>query len=192
MQLAIISFARKGSTRLPGKNSMKLRGVPLIWYTLRAMNFFYIKCVLRKIECERYLLTDCEECRNYAIKMNMPVIWRDHPKDWDDTRLNMWAHEKIFADNYLLLQPTSPFRDKIKMFQWLLACLKNNVKSAFAVKKIDGNNFKRAGSFFYYSKKMLDKYVLNDSDSIIFQHNDDIDIDTMDDFREAEKRIDEN
>jgi CMP-N-acetylneuraminic acid synthetase len=192
MKLAIICFARKGSTRLPNKNSMKLRGVPLVWYTLRVMNYVYIKLFLQRIECERILLTDCKICEDLAKKMNIKVIWRNHPPEWDDNRLNIWAHNRIKADNYLLLQATSPFRDTVKILEWTKLCLDNNIQSAFAVKKTDKLKFNRAGSFFFYSKKMLKKVELNNDDSLIFQDNNDIDIDTIENIKEAEKRIDEN
>lgn len=192
MKLAIISFARKDSQRLPKKNTMKLRGVPLIWYTMRTMNYLYLKLFTNGIECERYILTDYKECKDMALEKNIPVIWRNHPKEWDDNRLNVWAHEKIKADCYLLLQPTSPFRDDAKILQWVEICLNNNVESAFCVKHIGDNVFTRAGSFFYYtSKLLLEKNELNNSDSMIFQDNIDIDIDTKEDFERAERHIDE-
>jgi CMP-N-acetylneuraminic acid synthetase len=191
LKLAIICFAREGSTRLPKKNAMKLRGIPLIWYTLSAMNYIYIKHHLNGIECQRYLLTDFEDCKKVADNMNIPVIWRDHPKEWDDNRLNKWAHEIIKADNYLLLQPTSPFRNHDKILEWLAICLNNNIESAYAVRKTN-DIYKRAGSFFFYSKEILAKGKLNDENSLIFQDPIDIDIDTIDDFKEAERYLDEH
>jgi CMP-N-acetylneuraminic acid synthetase len=192
MELAIISFARKDSTRLPGKNYKKLRGVPMLWYTLRSMNYIYMKLYNHNIFCERYLLTDWKECEKLAVEMSIPVIWRDHPKEWDDNRLNKWAHEKIKAKKYLLLQPTSPLRDNEKILEWTTKCLEADIKSAFAVKYLGDLIFKRVGSFFFYDEALLNEDKLNDDNSVIFQDNEDIDVDTIENFREVERRIDEN
>jgi CMP-N-acetylneuraminic acid synthetase len=101
MKLAVISFAREGSRRLPKKNTMLFNGKPLIWYTLQVMK--YLKENYTQTELECYVLTDYKECQEICEKEGIKVIWRDHPKEWDDIRLNQWAHEKINADAYLLL-----------------------------------------------------------------------------------------
>ena len=103
MKIAIISFARKGSKRLRQKNMKSLNGKPLMQYTLDHMQY------LNKIGYKSYVLTDWEELELLCVKNYIKVIWRDHPKEWDDIRLNIWAHKRIDADAYVLLQPTSPF-----------------------------------------------------------------------------------
>ncbi|GAH24323.1 unnamed protein product, partial [marine sediment metagenome] len=69
--------------------------------------------------------------------------------------LNQWAHEKINADAYLLLQITSPYREKKEILNWLRICVRNKIQSAFAVIPKGNLTFKRSGSFFYYTKEQL-------------------------------------
>ena len=102
MKMVVICFARKGSQRLKNKNMKLLNGKPMIWYTLQAMRQIYKTL---KIGC--YVLTDDKECLKLCKKNNIATIWRDHPEEWDDIRLNKWAHQKIKADGYILLQATS-------------------------------------------------------------------------------------
>ena len=70
MKLAIISFAREGSKRLPKKNTMLLNGKPLIWYTLQTMkHLLWLRdiCIASEnMEC--YVLTDSKECEKICKK----------------------------------------------------------------------------------------------------------------------------
>lgn len=196
MKLAIISFAREGSKRLPGKNTMLLNGKPLIWYTLQIMKYLEVRegyfTKLKEYNiCEYYVLADYKECKKICKKEKIKVIWRDHPKEWDDNRLNQWAHDKIQADAYLLLQPTSPFRKNYLILEWLRLCIRNYIQSAYAIKQID-KTFIRAGSFFYYTKEQLATGKLNDENSLVFIDNNDIDIDTIEDFKKAEEYAKQN
>lgn len=191
MKLAIISFARKGSKRLPGKNTMLLNGKPLIWYTLQTMRFLSYNPLLPTIE--RYVLTDYKECQDVCKHEGIKTIWRDHPKEWDDIRINQWAHEKIEADEYLLLQPTSPFRNNIKISNWLfISHIGLDIESAYAIKQIEKDKYIRAGSFFYYTKEQLATGKLNNDNSFIFLDNNDIDVDTIEDFKKAEEYAKQN
>lgn len=196
MKLAIISFAREDSKRLPKKNTMLLNGKPLIWYTLQTMKYlekqkewYYL---IDRSFLDYYVLTDYKECQDICEKESIKIIWRDHPKEWDDIRLNQWAHEKINADVYLLLQLTSPFRDNKKIDEWFYFCINNEkIKSSFSVTKINDLIFKRNGLFFYYTKEQLETGKLNDENSLIFQGFD-IDINTIDDFKRAEEYANKN
>ena len=178
--LAIISFARKDSKRLPGKNMKILNKKPLIDYTLKTMK--YLK---QNIDCKTVVLTDMLECKDYCEENDINVIWRDHPKSWDDTRLNKWAHEKIKADKYLLLQPTNPLRDNRKILQWLEFCMRSNVKSAFSVYKKNRLNYEMNGNYFYYHYTQLKEPDLVDENSLVLIDKYKLDINTKEDFEKA-------
>lgn len=172
MKLAIICFARQGSTRFPEKNMAILHGKPLIEYTLEAMKDLH---ALTEIPC--HVLTDFEDIVGLCLDYRVNMIWRDHPKEWDDIRLNEWAHEKIRADAYILLQPTSPIRDVYKIVNWINICLESNVKSAFSVYKNDRKNYVMNGGFFYYRKDQIVTGFLNDENSLLFIDKYNVDID---------------
>ena len=189
MRVALISFARQGSTRLPEKNTKLLNGKPLIQYTLECMKYVQKEMSgFLRIGC--YVLTDYEECKQIAENHKVKVIMRPkYTKEWDDLRLNVWADSVINADAYVLLQPTNPFRNFNKICDWIHICYLSEIESAFSVYRKDRKNYEMNGSFFYYTKSslidnMFKKDLLSD-DNVIFIDDNDIDIDTEDDFKKA-------
>ena len=124
----VIIPARKGSKRIPGKNLAKLNGIPLIMYSIE-----YAK--RHKNIDDIYVSTDSIEISNLAIKNGVNTL--DRPaelagdmiltQDVISFHLNK---EKIFEKNdiIIVLQPTSPFRNK--------HLLKNSLK-LFELNKID-------------------------------------------------------
>jgi len=190
MKIAIISFVREGSVRIPKKNMKKFLGIPLLQYTLDIMNQLLMinyRQMLNHNNC--YILTDFEEAKILTLKNKIKMIWRDHPKEWDDIRLNKWAHEKINADAYILLQTTSPLRDIMDLLKWIRICIETRINSAFSVFAIDRNNYKSNGCFYYYTKEQLETNKLVDNDSLLFVDKFDVDLDTEEDWFRAKKNI---
>jgi CMP-N-acetylneuraminic acid synthetase len=180
--LAVICFARKGSIRIPEKNMKLLHDTPLIEYTLKTMKYIF-----NKLNCPCYILTDWNKISEKSKEYDIETIWRGHPKEWDDIKLNIWAHEKINADYYVLLQPTNPNRNNEQILRWIGACLKNNYKSAFSATRQNRNTYIMNGNFYFYDKNQLLKSDLIDDESRIFiEENKIIDLDTLKDWEEAE------
>lgn len=108
--LAVIP-ARGGSKRLPKKNTLPLRGKPLIGWTIKAaLESQYIDKII--------ISSDDLEVKKISSLYNVDFI--DRPKDLsldDSTTISvvMHAFEQLDAKyNYLiLLQPTSPLRNYI-------------------------------------------------------------------------------
>lgn len=109
--LALIP-ARGGSKGLAGKNMCKVRGVPLVGYTLRsALNSKYVS--------EVYLTSDDELTLSYAQEVGVTLVRRPKEYSTDTASANSVVEhflttipEKLIEqDPYIVyLQPTSPLR----------------------------------------------------------------------------------
>ena len=152
--LAIIP-ARGGSKGLPGKNIKELCGKPLIAWSIEAgLNSKYIDEVI--------VTTDSEEIANIAktYGANVPFI---RPKELaTDTATSFDAikHTIDFYKNNLnrefdyivLLEPTSPLREKYDIDQMIEKLIENNTNSIISIgevnehpsimKKIENQNLK--------------------------------------------------
>jgi|LauGreSBDMM110SN_4_FD.fasta_scaffold54137_1 CMP-N,N'-diacetyllegionaminic acid synthase len=114
MRILALIPARGGSKRLPGKNSRLLGGKPLINWSIEAI--LGISAV-----CDILVSTDDSEIAEIAKQAGASVPWLRptnlstdtastvdvalHTLDWYETNF-----EKV--DGLLLLQPTSPFRNR--------------------------------------------------------------------------------
>lgn len=105
MILGIIP-ARKGSKRLPGKNTRMLCGKPLIAWTIEA--------ALCSGKLDRVIVsTDDDEAADVADRMGCEVAMRpdflatDTASVYDVVRFHL---KNTDADHVMLLQPTSPLR----------------------------------------------------------------------------------
>ena len=103
MSYAILIPARKNSKRLSGKNFIPFNGQPLLDKTVEfAMKFGF----------PVYVSTDWHD---YKFKHPVTLIKRPAVLARDDTDMRFvveHAREKIKEDVIILLQPTSPLRDK--------------------------------------------------------------------------------
>jgi CMP-N-acetylneuraminic acid synthetase len=176
--LMIISCAKENSKRLPGKNWMILNGKPLIQYTIDTMKY-----IEKNIDCKCCIVTDSKECRRIAEYNNISVLW--DTMVGKGMEFNRWVHEQLKADDYVLLQPTNPRRNNYKILEWTKHCISGDNKSAFSVYKKDRLNYIMNGNFFYYYWTQLINDDLVDTDSIMFQDDVLLDIDTEEDFEKA-------
>jgi CMP-N-acetylneuraminic acid synthetase len=114
MKILAIVPARSGSKRLPGKNTKVLNGKPLIQWT--------IESALGIDEISRVIVsTDCQYIANIAMQSGAEVPFL-RPKELStDTSsssavikhaLDYYKDQGEIFDYVLLLQPTSPIRNK--------------------------------------------------------------------------------
>jgi CMP-N-acetylneuraminic acid synthetase len=178
--LTIICCAKQNSKRLPGKNWKQLAGKPLIQYTLDTM--LYLSENLKVNLC---VVTDSDICVEIATKNKIPVLWDKMTDKGMD--FNRWIHDQIKSDSYVLLQPTNPLRNNYKIYKWIEHCLDKKVKSAFSVYRKDRLNYVMNGNYFYYHYTQLEKSDLVDINSIIFQDEMMLDINTKEDFFKAKE-----
>ena len=108
MRLAVIP-ARGGSKGLPGKNIRPLLGKPLIAWSIEAAQ--------SALSIDRMLVsTDSEEIAEVARQFGADVLSRPAALASDEaTTISENEHvipQKPEADTFVVLQPTSPLRDK--------------------------------------------------------------------------------
>lgn len=122
--LAIVT-ARKNSKRLPGKNLLELGGKSLL---LRSIEFGL------STGFDVLVSTDCDEMRAVSLKAGAKCPWLRPPHLASDFAKSSdvvmhalnWYEKNISQVNlFLLLQPTSPFRD-LKYFDQGVSALQSN------------------------------------------------------------------
>lgn len=111
MKIVAIITARGGSKGLPKKNVLPLNGKPLIAYTIEA-------AVKSHIFDKVVVTTDDEEIKNVSLSFGAEVIDRPAELATDSaSSIDVLLHaleslqEEQFT-HFMLLQPTSPLRDK--------------------------------------------------------------------------------
>ncbi|OUR98817.1 hypothetical protein A9Q84_05230 [Halobacteriovorax marinus] len=112
MKILVIIPARKGSKRIPGKNTKELGGKTLIQWTLDT--------VLKVDGVEKILIsTDDEKILNICKQYGVMAPWLRPRELSSDTAssvdvclhaLDWFENEHGKVDSLMLLQPTSPFR----------------------------------------------------------------------------------
>lgn len=120
-----VILARGGSKGIPGKNLIKLKGKPLLWYTINAS-------FASKVS-ETWVSTDCLDIKKYSLSLGCNVIDRpkeiagDHSKS--EEALLHFA-ENVEFDILVFIQPTSPLLlgndinlgvDKMKNFDSIIS-----------------------------------------------------------------------
>lgn len=137
--LAIIT-ARGGSKSLPNKNIKKLKGKPLIYYTIKA-------ALNSKLIEKSILSTDSKKISNISKKFGIEVPFlrpkylasdkTHHPEVLEHAVSYLEKKNKEFYDIVVMLQPTSPFRKSIHIDLAIKKFLKQKNKSLISVKKQD-------------------------------------------------------
>ncbi len=133
--IAIIP-ARGGSKRLVGKNLLKLGGVPLIAWTIKAA-----------LGCESLdeviVSTDSDDIKDVALEFGATVPFKRPSNLATDTSSGFEViehaveyyknkHNRIF-DYVLVLQPTSPFRSKDHIDQAIKILLEKDASAVISV-----------------------------------------------------------
>jgi len=185
--IAIIP-ARKGSKRLPGKNMMELCGKPLIYWTIQAaLKAEFVRWV--------YVTTDCSDIAKYAEKF-CSVRVRPKGLALDDSSLFEVAVDLLeYSDKEpsraILLQPTSPLRDSWDIDKAIQISNVNTEGALVSVVSSCGSLYRRNGAIYIMNvKDLYNKHVDFDM-AYIMEEKESIDIDTLEDFKEAERLMNE-
>jgi len=208
-KICLISLARQGSKRIPGKNFKDFCGKPLVFYTAKLMEL---------LKYDSVIMSDYEELKDYVecsfdnIKiLNMPKRLSQDKHDVNGSI--KYIHELVNADIYVLLQLTSPVRDYNFVKAWIEDFKESGFETGFSACELnmryywdeegnclnfdqsdrDGNgaNKKRTfvenGSFYIFRASAIDKkHVITDSRKIYVDlYN--VDLDTKEDWKNAEK-----
>jgi CMP-N,N'-diacetyllegionaminic acid synthase len=156
MRILGIIPARGGSKGVPGKNIKILGGKPLIWYTYEMAN-------RTNLFSDIILSTEDEEIATIGKSLGMKVPFL-RPKELaeDNTKsIDVILHciqeqlkNGISYDIIVLLQPTSPFRDKFLMEKAMKIFKERNADSLVSVRKVP-SHFNPHWLFERDEKKML-------------------------------------
>lgn len=179
----VIIPARKGSKRIKNKNLVKILKKPLIWWTID-----YAKKI-KTNNVDIIVSSDCNKIKKICIKEKIYFLKRPEKICSDNTKMN----EVIFnvlqnlKEKYryiILLQPTSPLRDKSlfesslkilnikKQFDSLIhvaknkkftGIIKNNMWKPSYKKNIRSQDIKYSyvstGNIFVYRSKLFEKKI---------------------------------
>lgn len=180
--LAIIP-ARKGSKRLPGKNMMILNGHPLLYYSI-------IQARFAKFIDELVVTTDSPEIKKYCVKMAVGFI--DRPPELatdeastEDVILHVLKNKYYKANKIVLLQPTSPLRSVDDINNCIIASKYGSVVSVS--KFCDMMMYRKNGAVYVWDSHRLIDDNFNFDICYIMPPERSVDIDTKEDFEEAEK-----
>jgi len=179
--------ARKGSKRLPGKNKKMFCGKPLICWTIEvALECNFIdEIIVSTDDIDIMKLIDNKYPFNKIKLIARPPELAQDDTPLKDVILSLGLND---WDEVILLQPTSPLRKSTDIHYcysvWKLNKYGNVVSCSF-----DGINYKRNGAIYIWVLKWIKK---NGFDCIltnvyIMPEERSIDIDTLEDFEEAER-----
>jgi CMP-N-acetylneuraminic acid synthetase len=183
--LAIIP-SRAGSKRLPGKNMRLLNNFPLIHYTLVQAEY----CNLIN---DSVVTTDDREVKAYAKKFGFRVIDRPNELATDDARSeDVVVHAiRTFGNQFsrvVLLQPTSPLRS----IDDISACIRlSEYGGVVSVTEFCNYGYKKNGAVYVWSVQKVVQGDFSFCCTHIMPRDRSIDIDTEDDFNEAQRLMNE-
>lgn len=179
MSVLGIILARQGSKRLPGKNIKVLNDKPLIQYTIEAAE----KLIPIVISTNDYEIAKIYS--SYRLIRRPEKLSQDGSSS-EDAIIHVMNNSKKH-DYIMLLQPTSPLRTT----QDIKNVLKIKDKCVVSIVK-DKNGYKLNGAIYYcpWDKFLKDKkFIPNYFYEMPLDRS--IDIDTIKDFKIAEKIIKE-
>ena len=130
-KVAILIPARGGSKGIKNKNLKIFNKKPLIYWSIK-------QALDSKFSSDIYVTSDSTNILNYAKKFNINTISRPKhlAKDGSSTEdaiLHFIKKSKIFYDNIILLQPTSPLRKKNDINNAYNLFMKKKCNSLFSV-----------------------------------------------------------
>ena len=194
--LAIIP-ARKGSKRLPGKNTKELLGKKMIEYSIdEALKSKYISKIVISTDDEKVM--DITNSKMKKSSENISLIKRPKELCEDDTPTMPVLQHVLKSipneyDTVILLQPTSPLRTVDHIDKCIDIFLKEECKSLVTVKEVEPFNiFVPNGAVFIANRSMITKESkLRDRNVrlVIMSQEDSIDVDTEIDFKAAEETM---
>lgn len=187
--------ARKGSKRLPEKNKKELCGKELIrWSIELALKIDFLKKIIVSTD-DKDILDFCQEYEDprYHYDKRFKLIKR--PKEYAQDDTPIWkVIDHLFYSNLIdsediiiLLQPTSPLRDKTDIHKALAMFLRNK-EGVIPITKIDDTTYKRCGVVFVdWCCETFFNRDIREGQFILIPPERAIDINTLEDFQEAER-----
>ncbi len=177
-RVAVVTFAKQHSERLPEKNLKTLFGKPLLRWTID---------FAKRLKYNYYIFTQSKAIRD--ISKDCYII--DEP-DWcmpdsmNICKKFKFVNEIMKADIIILLQATSPIRSLYLANKWITKFMASDYTSGYSV-----CNGRSNGAFYIFRKEQLQETNIRDSFSMLFEDYYDIDIDTQEEFDRAEEKIKE-
>jgi len=209
MQLDAIILARKNSKRLKNKNFKLLNRKELIDYTIES-------AIKSKKISQIYCFSDKDlsyKKKKYKKKVNFikrpSKISKDKTTTEETIRflLKILNKKKLLSKNFILLQASSPLRTSTIIDKSIEMFFKNKNKSFASFRKITKRTyrrirnkfilqknffFQRDGSIFIFNSDEFlktNKIISDSSGGIILKKELSIDIDTIEDFHEVQKKL---
>lgn len=184
MEILTIITARKGSKRLPGKNTKRLVGIPLIEYTIEStLDSKYIDLVV--------VTSDDNEVKKSVNKyIDSPVIdirFHRRPKHLRGDNIGSQeviddVVEQYGGDCVLLLQPTSPLRIAKHIDKCIELFRDGGFDSVISVKEVIPHTYYPNGAIYVFK----DRIWTDNMGMFLMSKRDSIDIDSIEDFKLAE------
>ena len=123
MQIALLTCTKTNSRRISKKNIREFCGRRLLEYTLQTMQELHIPS---------YIITADVDHGKIALSYGVQIISEPSQHISDSIPIvekMLYVHDICNADYYVLLQPTSPIRNKSKIKYWIDIVTKNNIKN---------------------------------------------------------------
>ncbi len=182
--------ARSGSKRLMGKNKRLFCGKPLIAWTVElALSINMIDKVIVSSD-DSDILEGC--LWFYGNNKRLEIIKRPKELAQDDTELWEVLNHLFMKDHIrektiiCLLQPTSPLRNVLDVQKALMMFLQKP-GGVIPITKIDSMNYRRCGTVFVdWNHQIYNHSGFRENQFILIPPERAIDIDTLEDFEEAE------
>ena len=181
--LAIIP-ARKGSKRLPNKNMLPLCGKPLIYWTIQAA---------KNAQLVHYTVvsTDSSEIAKYAEEF---CDVRKRPKELATDDALSYDVVVDVLDNcdapfhrVILLQPTSPLRDSFDIDRAIRMSSFDLNANLVSVSSTCDRIYRRNGAIYIMNTRDIYNRNVDFDMAYVMYADDSIDIDTEEDFKQAER-----
>jgi len=158
--------ARSGSKEIPNKNIKKIRGVPLLAYSIKyALRSKIIDKVIVSTDSKKYL-NIAKKYKAEVPYLRKKILSKDDVTDYPVIIDALTRCEKIYKKKYnyvVLLRPTSPFREK-GLIENSYQLLKKNPKatSVRSVRKTDNHPYRswilKNGFIYGFVKNIREPY----------------------------------
>jgi len=142
MKILVVIPARSGSKGLPDKNIKSLNGKPLIHYSIEvAQQIFNNEDICISTDSDKYI--KIAEQTGLKVPFVRPETLSTDNATTQDVLLHclgFYEQKGVFYDYILLLQPTSPFREKKHLEDILMANIEES-DMIVSVKETDSNPY---------------------------------------------------
>lgn len=181
MKIAAVTCARMDSERFPGKCLARLRGRPLLQYTIdfaRAIGWpLYVNTY--DLVIMRYVAAQCPIIFE-------PECFYGERQEGLEFEMMQFANRIIDAETLVLLQPTHPIRNAVALDEAVKRFVAEGGSRGASIVET-GKETKESGSFYLYSRAYLEDGV--DGHPMRFLEAPPVDIHTRSDLEEAERCI---